>query len=136
MFARVRNVGLSNLILGDATEDEAVSSVKSVPNLWLLTSGPPPPHPYEWLGSGHVRELMSRLSGSYEQGRATFPAVGRAKQMLDRVGAHTLGAVMNNVRAPAGSYAYDYANYSSALGGSPKPLAEEPPDLEQRAASN
>jgi protein-tyrosine kinase len=113
-----------------------------------------------------MRELMSRLLGAFvyvvvdtppvnavtdssilaahadgtilvvEQGRTTFPALGRAKQMLDRVGAHTLGAVMNKVRASAGSYAYDYGYYSSASGGSPKPLAKQPPDSEQRAASN
>lgn len=166
MFARVRNFGLSNLILGDATEDEVVGSVDSLPNLWLLTSGPTPPNPSELLGSGRMRELMARLSGAFvyvvvdtppvnavtdssilaahadgtilvvEQGRTTFPALGRAKQMLDRVGAHTLGAVMNKVRASAGSYAYDYGYYSSASGGSPKPLAKQPPDSEQRAATN
>jgi capsular exopolysaccharide synthesis family protein len=166
IFARVRNLGLSNLILGDATEDEVISVVDSLPNLWLLTSGPTPPNPSELLGSGRMRELMSRLSGAFvyvvvdtppvnavtdssilaayangtilvvEQGRTTFPAVGRAKQMLDRVGAHTLGAVMNKVRASAGSYAYDYGYYSAASGGSPKPLGEQPLDSEQRAASN
>lgn len=166
MFARVRNVGLSNLILADATEDEAVSPVESVPNLFLLSSGPTPPNPSELLGSGRMKELMSRLSGYFayvvvdtppvnavtdplilaahanatilvvEQGRTTFQAVGRAKQMLDRVGAHTLGAVMNKVRAAAGSYAYNYGYYSSAPDGTPKPLAEPQPDSEQHAASN
>ena len=31
-----------------------------------------------------------------EQGRTTFPDLRRSKQILDRVGAHTIGAVMNN----------------------------------------
>jgi len=48
-----------------------------------------------------------------EQGRTTFPAVGRAKQLLDRVGAHTLGAVMNKVRASGSSYAYEYGYYAT-----------------------
>jgi receptor protein-tyrosine kinase len=164
MFARVRNVGLSNLILGDATEDAAITSVESVHNLWVLTSGPTPPNPSELLGSGRMRELMSRLSGAFvyvvvdtppvnvvtdasilaayangtvlvvEQGRTTIPAVGRAKQMLDRVGAHTLGGVMNKVRASPGTYGYDYGYHSSA--SDEKHNAEESPDSEQRAASN
>jgi capsular exopolysaccharide synthesis family protein len=163
MFARVRNVGLSNLILADVTEDEVLSPVESVPNLWLLTSGPTPPNPSELLGSGRMRELMTRLSGHFayvvvdtppvnavtdpsilaahangtilvvEQGRTTFPAVGRAKQMLDRVGAHTLGAVMNKVRASAGSYSYEYGYYSPDEPDAR--LADQRDSLEGRSSS-
>jgi Mrp family chromosome partitioning ATPase len=52
-----------------------------------------------------------------EQGRTTFPALNHAKQMLDRVGAHTLGVVMNKVRPSAGSYAYAYGYYASSSNG-------------------
>src|SRR5207247_2147031 len=61
--------------------------------------------------------LASSASGTIlviEQGRTTFPALGRAKKMLDRVGAHTIGAVMNKVRASSGSYSYDYGYYAAA----------------------
>jgi capsular exopolysaccharide synthesis family protein len=144
MFARIRNVGLSNLILGDAAEADAVTAVESVTNLWLLTSGPTPPNPSELLGSGRMRELMSRLRANFtfvivdtppvnavtdasilaafanatilvvEHGRTSFPALGRAKQMLDRVGAHTIGAVFNKMRAQAGSYSYEYGYYAAS----------------------
>ena len=147
MFGRIRNIGLSNLILEDANESEAIIAVESVANLWLLTSGPTPPNPSELLGSSRMRELMSRLRDHFtyvivdtppvnavtdssilaaqangtilvvEQGRTTFPALGRAKQMLDRVGAHTLGAVMNKVRASSGAYAYEYGYYASSSNG-------------------
>lgn len=151
IFGRIRNVGLSNLILQDVAENEAITAVERVPNLWLITSGPIPPNPSELLGSGRVKELMARLKGAFsyvildtppvnavtdaailaansnatilviEQGRTTFPALGHAKQLLDRVGARTAGVVMNKVRASAGSYSYEYGNY----GGPPDQRARE-----------
>jgi hypothetical protein len=42
-------------------------------------------------------------------------------QMLDRVGAHTLGAVMNKVRISSGSYSHSYDYY---LGGSNSDVAK------------
>jgi polysaccharide biosynthesis transport protein len=143
IFGRIRNVGLTNLILQDVSENEAVGAVEEAPNLWLATSGPIPPNPSELLGSGRLRELMARLKSAFtyiildtppinavtdaailasiangtilvvEQGRTTFPALGHAKQLLDRVGAHTIGVVMNKVRASAGSYSYGYGYYGT-----------------------
>jgi Mrp family chromosome partitioning ATPase len=52
-----------------------------------------------------------------EQGRTTYPALNHAKQMLDRVGARTLGAVMNKVRSSNGSYAYAYGYYGDSTNG-------------------
>jgi Mrp family chromosome partitioning ATPase len=48
-----------------------------------------------------------------EQGRTTWPALTHAKQMLDRVGANTIGVVLNKVRATSGSYYYGYGNYGA-----------------------
>jgi receptor protein-tyrosine kinase len=149
IFGRIRNIGLSNLILKDVDESQAITNVESVPNLWLLTSGPTPPNPSELLGSSRMKDLLAALSehfaylivdtpplnavtdasvlASYasgvvvvvEQGRTTFPAVRRAKQTLDRVGAYTIGAVMNKLRARGGSYAYEYGYYASPRAGAP-----------------
>jgi len=143
LFGRVRNVGLSNLIIQDTTEKEAITAVEDVPNLWLLTSGPTPPNPSELLGSAQMREVMSNLWQQFsyvivdtppvnavtdasilaasanatilivEQGRTTFPALKHAKLMLDRVNANTIGAVVNKVRSSSGSYYYGYGNYGS-----------------------
>ena len=153
IFGRIRNVGLSNLILQDVAENEAITAVEKVPNLWLVTSGPIPPNPSELLGSGRFKELIARLRSAFtyvildtppvnavtdaailaaaangtilvvEQGVTTFPALMHAKQLLDRVGAHTIGVVMNKVRASAGSYSYEYGNY----GTPPKQSAEREP---------
>lgn len=156
IFGRIRNVGLSNLILQDATEADAITAFDPQPNLFLLTSGPTPPNPSELLGSSSMKELMMRLWSHFtyvildtppvnavtdasilaaaanatilvvEQGRTTFPALRHAKQMLDQVGARTIGGVMNKVRASGGAYSYDYGHYSSSPNGrggrrSPKP---------------
>src|SRR5207302_7398000 len=115
MFGMVKNVGLSNLILGDVTQDDAIRTVEAVPQLWLLPSGPTPPNPSELLGSARTMQLMTKpwrdfdyvivdtppvnavtdssiLAASanatiliVEQGRTTFPALRHAKGMLDRV---------------------------------------------------
>jgi capsular exopolysaccharide synthesis family protein len=158
-FRRIHNVGLSNLILKDVVEKEAIAAVENVPNLSLITSGPIPPNPSELLSSGRMRELLAHLQEAFEyvildtppvnavtdaailgaaangtilvvaQGVTTFPDLKHAKQLLDRVGAHPLGVVMNKVRASAGSYSYQYANY-----GTPPDLTQmgEPSDAEPR----
>jgi capsular exopolysaccharide synthesis family protein len=146
IFGRIRNVGLTNLILQDVTEDDAIVGVDDVPNLWLATSGPLPPNPSELLGSGRIREVMARIRNAFtyvildtppvnavtdaailasvadgtilvvEQGRTSFPALAHSKQLLDRVGAHTLGVVMNKVKSSGGSYSYGYGYYYGTAG--------------------
>ena len=164
IFGKIRNVGLSNLILQDVPEDEAIVAVDGIPNLWLVTSGPTPPNPSELLGSARMKELLVRLRTAFtyvildtppvnavtdapilastangtilvvEQGSTTFPALSHAKQTLDRVGAHTIGVVMNKLRASAGTYAYEYGYY----GARPDTAAKEglqPADSEPRAST-
>ena len=156
IFGRVRNVGLSNLLLKDVDEEDAITAVEAVTNLWLLSSGPTPPNPSELLGSGRMKELMARLrerfayvivdtppinavtdasilaasaSGTIlvvEQGRTTLPALRHAKQVLDRVGAHTIGAVMNKVKARRGAYSYEYGYYSRPTGATAEPVGRAP----------
>jgi Mrp family chromosome partitioning ATPase len=52
-----------------------------------------------------------------EHGHTTFPALRHSKEMLERVGAHVLGVVMNKVQASAGSYAYAYGYYAGSENG-------------------
>jgi succinoglycan biosynthesis transport protein ExoP len=156
IFGRIRNVGLSNLIVQDTTEADAITAVEAVPNLWLLCSGPVPPDPSELLGSGRMRAILAHQVAAFsyvvidtppvnavtdapilaanasgtilvvEQGRTTFPALGRAKQMLDRVGARTLGVVMNKVKAASGSYAYEYGYYATRARDAGQPARKLP----------
>jgi receptor protein-tyrosine kinase/non-specific protein-tyrosine kinase len=63
-----------------------------------------------------------------DQGRTTFPALRHAKQLLDRVGAHTIGVVMNKVRASGSSYSYSYGygNYGLPSDGRAQLEREQP----------
>lgn len=163
IFGRLRDVGFANLILEDAGENEAITPVENVPNLWMITAGPIPPNPSELLGSGRVRELMARLRGAFayvildtppvnavtdaailaaaadatilvvEQGRTTFPALEHAKQLMDRVGARTVGVVMNKVRSSGRAYRYDYGSYAVAATGNEQSGWQ--PELEPRASA-
>jgi len=144
--------------------NEAIGSVETVPNLWLLASGPTPPNPSELLGSGRMKELMAQLSEEFtyvivdtppvnavtdasilaasasgtilvvEQGRTTVPALLHAKQVLARVRAHTIGAVINKVRAHTGAYSYDSGYYASASAGTGEWEAKLPPVLDSSAS--
>jgi hypothetical protein len=77
-----------------------------------------------------------------DQGRTTFPALRHAKQLLDRVGAHTVGVVMNKVRSSGGgySYSYGYGNYgtpsdgSALLDGEQTAKSEPPVTIRERVA--
>jgi protein-tyrosine kinase len=60
-----------------------------------------------------------------EQGRTTCPALKRAQQMLERVRARTLRAVMNKVRASSGAYGYDSGYDSGSTNGVTQPTTNE-----------
>jgi capsular exopolysaccharide synthesis family protein len=136
MFGRVRNVGLSNLIVQDVPESAIFVPDEQVQNLVILASGPSPPNPSELLGSAHMRSLMAKFRKDFDYvvidtppvnavtdasvlaanadaailvidtNRATYTAVQHAKQALERVGAKVLGTVMNKMKAAGGRYYY------------------------------
>lgn len=140
-FGFVRNIGLSNLVLQELEDEQAMLRVDGVPELRVLPSGPAPPNPSELLGSARLQTVISRLGDSFdvvvidtppvnavtdpavlatfadgvilviESGRTSYAAVAHAKKMLDQVGANVLGAVVNKVRAGTSSDAYAYESY-------------------------
>lgn len=140
-FGFVRNLGFSNLVIQEVQEDEALLPVEGVPDLMVLPSGPPPPNPSELLGSARARAVLGRLQGSFqyvvldtppvnavtdaavlatfadgvimviESGRTTYGAVAHAKQTLERVGAHVIGAVLNKMRPGRSGEGYGYEYY-------------------------
>jgi capsular exopolysaccharide synthesis family protein len=141
IFGRIRNVGLTNLILGEVSEAEAIQPVERLPGLWLTTTGPTPANPSELLGSARMRELLEGLIARFryvvidtppvnavadplvvasyadatlmvvEHGRATFPTVKQALRSLSLVQARVLGAVMNKVASS--EHGYHYYRYST-----------------------
>ena len=59
-------VGLTSILIGEATHDEAVI-VTEVPNLSLLPCGPIPPNPAELLHSQKATEFMAFLRTQYDR---------------------------------------------------------------------
>ena len=132
LFAPDQDGGLSNALTGQAHWRDLVREVE--PGLSVLPAGPLPPNPAELLGSRQMRDLIRQMLEPYDQvlfdgapclvvtdacilatqvdsvilvaraGVNTYGIVQRARDLLSRVGAHFLGAVLNGVRVTAGGY--------------------------------
>ena len=60
VFGLQQSPGLANLIVGTAKGSDTVRKT-SVPNLWVLPSGPHPPNPAELLGSRRFKEVIGSV---------------------------------------------------------------------------
>src|SRR6202522_4137108 len=136
---RISNkVGLTSVLTGKSTLQEAIVTVPAVPSLHLLPAGPIAPMPAELLGSLQMQRLVEGLRSSYDfilidtppvltvtdaavlvsvsdgvvlvlrYGQATRNVVARASEILLRSGAHLLGVVLNAVDLPSSDYAEYY----------------------------
>jgi len=136
IFGRVRNVGLSNLMVQDMPDSALYVPDDEVSGLVVMPSGPTPPNPSELLGSAHMKALLARFRKGFDYvvidtppvnavtdasvlaantdaailvidtNKATYTAVQHAKQALERVGGKVLGSVMNKMKASGGRYYY------------------------------
>ena len=141
LFGRVRNIGLSNLMIQDVPEEQLVYAVEDLPTLHLVTSGPTPPNPSELLGSARMRGVLAHLRQRYhyvivdtppvnavtdaavlatavdgvvlvvESGRTTYAALAHTREAIERVGGTVLGAVVNKVRSRSAGYYEGYYEY-------------------------
>ena len=139
IFEQEKNLGLTNVLLGNTHVDDAIHEL-GVKNLNLLCCGTLPPNPSELLGSEAMRKLMEQLKEKYDiilfdsppvvavtdaavlsaqidgvilvisSGETTRNAEIRAKTLLNNVRAQILGAVLNNVKM-AGRYGSYYYYY-------------------------
>jgi len=140
-FGLSGRVGLSTVLSGSATLEEAVKSVPEIPNLDVMSSGPVPPFPTEMLSSQSMRDLLARCSEIYthividtppvlsvtdavilarqadaivivaRQGKSSRNAVRRTRDILVRSGAAVTGVVLNSVDISAPEY-HGYYGYS------------------------
>lgn len=134
-------VGLSTLLAGSTTFEEAVQQVPELPNLDILCCGPVPPFPTEMLSSDVMRDLLQDLRQRYtyividsapilsvsdsailsrqsdalalvvRSGKISRHVVRRAGDLLARVGAPLTGVVLNAVDLNSPDY-YGYYGYS------------------------
>ena len=144
----LREPGLTNLLIGDATVREAVRP-SVLPNLDVLPSGPFPPNPSELLNSKAMKRLLEELEGRYSLvivdsppvlavtdaavlavhtdgavlvlrlGETEQRAAERSVEQLRRLGVRVFGAVLNEVATTTTEESY-YIQYYYAY----QPTAE------------
>lgn len=133
--------GLSNVLVGECSLNEALIK-GPVENLDIITSGTRPPNPAELVASQKMQNFLDSLAEIYEyiiidtppvlmvtdaqilskyadgtllvvaSGEADKDAVKKAKELLEKVGAHILGAVLNKLdTSRKGYYGYYYHYY-------------------------
>jgi len=133
--------GLTTVLTGTTTLEEAVQNVPEIPNLDILPSGPVPPFPTEMLGSEAMESLLKRCGEIYDHividsppilsvtdgvllarqsdavvlvvrhGKSSKHVVRRARDLLLRSGAPITGIVLNAVDLSSPEY-YGYYGYS------------------------
>jgi protein-tyrosine kinase len=139
-FGKHQGPGLTNVLAGELTLSEALARPAQTHNLTLLTSGPVPGNPAELLSSQSMRSLMLELRTEADfilidappllvvadslmlaqlvdgvilvadAERTHRSAVHQTRQLLARVNARMIGAVLNNFEA---SKTRGYQPYSS-----------------------
>ena len=62
MFGLSNNVGLTDVVAGNASLKSAIQVVRGHSNLCVLTTGPPPPSPVEFLSSKRLGDVLHTLS--------------------------------------------------------------------------
>lgn len=135
----LREPGLTNLLVGDASPREAVRP-NVLPNLDVLPSGPFPPNPSELLNSRTMARLLEDFAGKYTQiiidsppilavtdasvlaghvdgavlvlrsGETEQRAAERAVDQFRRLNVRIFGAVLNEVAISANDESY-YLQY-------------------------
>jgi succinoglycan biosynthesis transport protein ExoP len=131
-------IGLSNILTGGATLQQAVVQSSLLPNLYILPAGTPPPNPAELMASAQMVELLSELRDQYDHlvldtppvlsvtdavvlsprtdavvlvircAQTTKPALRRARDILVQVNARVAGVLLNAVNLDSPDYYYYY----------------------------
>jgi capsular exopolysaccharide synthesis family protein len=131
-------VGLTSVLTGKATLQDAIQTVAAVPTLDILPAGPIAPMPAELLGSPQMQSLIDSLRPIYDfilidtppvltvtdaavlvslsdgvvlvlrYGQTSRNVVARASEILLRSGAHLFGVVLNAVDLKSSDYAEYY----------------------------
>ena len=144
MFSLPGDAGLTDVLAGQAELDDVLQDFAPIPNLQVLAAGRIPPNPSELLASQSMRHLLDQLSERafviidappllpvtdgavlakasdgalivVKAGKPTIDELAKAVENLDRVGAHKLGVILNQVPtkgADASRYGY-YGKYYS-----------------------
>jgi len=130
--------GLSNVLTGSATLQQAITRSPMLPNLFVLPAGTPPPNPAELLASADMRDVLLQLREQYDHiiidtpptlsvtdavvlstkadavvlvirsGQTTKGALRRSRDILMQVNAKVAGVLLNAVDLTSPDYYYYY----------------------------
>jgi capsular exopolysaccharide synthesis family protein len=130
--------GLSNVLTGSTTLEQAITRTAILPNLFVLAAGTPPPNPAELLASSNMRDVLAQLREKYDHividtppslsvtdavvlspradavvlvirsGQTTKQALRRARDILTQVNAKVVGVLLNAVDLSSPDYYYYY----------------------------
>ncbi len=130
--------GLSNVLTGSATLENAITRSSILPNLDVLPAGTPPPNPAELLASANMRDVLEQLRARYDHivvdtppalsvtdavvlspradaivlvirsGQTTKQALRRSRDILMQVNAKVSGVLLNAVDLSSPDYYYYY----------------------------
>lgn len=128
--------GFTDMMRDDALLNNPPLQETMVPNLWLLTSGTIPPNPAELVASRRMSEVITALQQHADivlfdappviavtdaavlsskvdavllvisAGKTKRDHAKKAKALLEKVNAHLIGTVLNNVKGEAALYQY------------------------------
>jgi capsular exopolysaccharide synthesis family protein len=131
-------IGLSNVLTGGATLQQAIVRSSLLPNLFILPAGTPPPNPAELLASAPMFDLLAEVREQYDHivldtpptlsvtdavvlstradavvlvirsSQTTKPALRRARDILAQVNARVAGVLLNAVNLDSPDYYYYY----------------------------
>ena len=140
-FGLTGKLGLTTVLAGTSTLEQALQHIPETPNMDILPSGPVPPFPTEMLGSETMHRLMKTLGERYSHividsppvlsvtdavvlgnmvdavvlvirhGKEGKNVMRRARDLLARSGAPVAGLVLNAVDVKSPDY-YGYYGYS------------------------
>jgi capsular exopolysaccharide synthesis family protein len=130
--------GLSNVLTGSTTLEQAITRTSILPNLFILPAGTPPPNPAELLASSNMRDMLTHLRDQYDHivvdtppslsvtdavvlsqradavvlvirsGQTTKQSLRRARDLLAQVNAKVVGVLLNAVDLSSPDYYYYY----------------------------
>jgi capsular exopolysaccharide synthesis family protein len=130
--------GLSNVLTGSTTLEQAITRTPILPNLHILPAGTPPPNPAELLASSNMRDVLAELREKYDHivvdtpptlsvtdavvlspradaivlvirsGHTTKQALRRSRDILMQVNARVAGVLLNAVDLSSPDYYYYY----------------------------
>src|SRR6266536_154614 len=130
--------GLSNVLTGSATLQQAITVSPVLPSLFILPAGTPPPNPAELLASTNMKQVLDELREQFDHvvvdtpptlsvtdavvlsprvdaiilvirsGHTTKQAFQRARDILMQVNAHVTGVLLNAVDLSSPDYYYYY----------------------------